>query len=528
MNPRTHRLPLAALLLALVQTAQAVVTANDDDIVLPINTPISFDVRQNDTSSLGSETTLSLGEYGQPSHGTLELNQNDNQFTYTPNEGFEGVDSFQYQVYDDEDAPASTATVTLTVGAYDPAPEPEEGSLESRVQGERNIRTARMLDSVCARSTAGGGEGEGLSAALNQRCGELLTAASRNPAQVNGLVAEIAPDEILLMRSLSAGMIRNHTQRLYQFQDGLQSAQSSGQVAFNQPRFLLGYRGGSAGEATSPVGIFGSINADQAEHDPTAYESGYDYDAYGFTLGVDYRLRPDLHLGLAFNNVTYDLTYASQGGALDADLNTLTGYLSWFAGPVSLDAQLGYSRGDFTTERNLTSFSTIATGDTTSDQYNLSLQADYTWNQGALTARPFLRLDYVSARIDAYDETGGAGWGMGIAEQTLDQVSTSAGVDTHFAISFDGGVLVPGVKLSAVNDASRDYAPVAFHLLDAAGGDGEFSLRPDGEDSLYYQVELGTVMQLKNGLGTFLSVQDTLGYSDMDAWQITGGVHLEL
>jgi hypothetical protein len=54
-----------------------------------------------------------------PTHGTLtDFDDNDGRFTYTPNPGFTGTDSFTYALEDVEGSP--TATVTITVGAAAP------------------------------------------------------------------------------------------------------------------------------------------------------------------------------------------------------------------------------------------------------------------------------------------------------------------------------------------------------------------------------------------------------------------------
>lgn len=529
MKFQAYGFPVLMLALAVSEASHAAVTATNDSAATAVNTPVTIDVLANDISTVGQQTLFLDSEgYISGAYGTVTLNPNDNTLTYVPGEGFEGTDTFTYFAVDQEGfAYGGSAVVTVTVSAA--TTPPAEGSIESFVRGNSNRRTAAMLDDVCAKSTAGGGEGNGLSVELNARCGELLDAAEQNSAALNQMVADIAPEEILVMRSLMAGMIRNHTSRLYQFQDSLRPGSAGEAVTINNSGLMLNsYKGGAAGDEAPRWGVFGSVHTDQAEHDQTDFESGYEYAAYGFTAGVDYRLRPDLHVGGAMNWINYDLDYDSNGGTLDSDLYTFTGYLSWFIDQLSVDAQLGYSAGDFSTERNIKSFGTWATGDTESEQYNLSAQVDYSLAMDAFTARPFLRLDYLSTTIDGYTETGGAGLAMGIEDQDLDQVTASLGVDTTYAISFDWGVLVPGVKLAAVNDTSTDYAPVVFHLLDDASSDGVFSLRPDGEDSMYYQLDLGAVFQLKNGIATFLTVQNTFGYDDLSAYQVVGGFNIEL
>ncbi|WP_026802676.1 Ig-like domain-containing protein, partial [Arenimonas oryziterrae] len=85
--------------------------AVDDTFTGTESTPIPGNVSTNDTpGNLGSTYTLVPGTG--PANGSLVFNP-DGSFTYTPNPGFVGTDTFDYQVCD-ADGDCDTATVTLT------------------------------------------------------------------------------------------------------------------------------------------------------------------------------------------------------------------------------------------------------------------------------------------------------------------------------------------------------------------------------------------------------------------------------
>ncbi|HZI51548.1 MAG TPA: Ig-like domain-containing protein, partial [Terriglobia bacterium] len=88
--------------------------ANTDAYSTDENTPLIVPapgVLANDADADGDAVTAVL--VTGPSHGTLVLNAN-GSFTYTPNSGFAGVDSFTYRANDGTD-PSSLSTVTITV-----------------------------------------------------------------------------------------------------------------------------------------------------------------------------------------------------------------------------------------------------------------------------------------------------------------------------------------------------------------------------------------------------------------------------
>ncbi len=62
-------------------------------------------------------TPMKINEYSQGEHGSVSLNA-DGTFTYTPDENFEGEDTFQYTVTDGE-AVSNVATVTVNVDGID-------------------------------------------------------------------------------------------------------------------------------------------------------------------------------------------------------------------------------------------------------------------------------------------------------------------------------------------------------------------------------------------------------------------------
>jgi VCBS repeat-containing protein len=87
----------------------------NQDTALTVNAP---GVLANDTDPDGD--ALTVGAHTNPAHGTLTINP-DGSFTYSPNNGFNGVDSFTYTSSDGHGG-TDIATVTLTVVASNHPP----------------------------------------------------------------------------------------------------------------------------------------------------------------------------------------------------------------------------------------------------------------------------------------------------------------------------------------------------------------------------------------------------------------------
>jgi len=517
-KPKAHGVPLAALAMAVSQGSYAAAVPGNDSFNLVQGAgPYYLDVLANDTSDTGGTVYISSWDQTSAAYGTITYDEGLNELVYTPpTADFTGQDTFTYYATDDTGY-GDYATVTLDVVAGSVA---GEGPITSSVTGAANKSTATMLDKECAKSS------NEVPPALYQACQVLLG----NPANINDLVSQIAPDELLVMRHVVSSVSSTQSAHLFQYQQSLHGGGTGSHLAVNSGSIRLqSYRGGAAGDQNSPWGVFATAHTNQSNHDSSGYEAGYDSQDYGMTVGADYRFMPTLFVGAAFDWMRSNVTYDRSAGGVDSDLYSLTGFLTWYRKQLSVDMQLGYTSGNFSTQRNMT-FPVVATasGDTNSNQYNLSLQTDWTWSRGPWTARPYLRFQYLESSVDGYTETSNGPWAMQVGKQDLKQTSTSLGASLTYALSFKWGVMVPGFKASAVSESSSDYSPVSFHLVADSSSDGAFSLQPESEDNLFYQYELSSVFELTNGLSTFLQVGMLSGYSHLSAYQVTTGFHLEL
>src|SRR3569623_1016524 len=111
---RVRALALQPLDKRLVLSVTPPVAVNDV-YSAPQDTPISITapgLLANDTDAEHDPLTASL--FSGPAHGTISL-QPDGSFSYTPNSGFAGVDSFTYMA-NDGTSNSALAAVTLKIG----------------------------------------------------------------------------------------------------------------------------------------------------------------------------------------------------------------------------------------------------------------------------------------------------------------------------------------------------------------------------------------------------------------------------
>ncbi|WP_347330753.1 tandem-95 repeat protein, partial [Marinimicrobium locisalis] len=116
-------------------------TANDDTASVDEDNPVDIDVTANDSDIDGSVDATTVQVLDNVANGTLAVDDTTGMVTYTPNENFNGTDTFTYVVRDDADGTSNEATVTLTVNSVNDAPVAEDNAatLQEETPHEVNV-----------------------------------------------------------------------------------------------------------------------------------------------------------------------------------------------------------------------------------------------------------------------------------------------------------------------------------------------------------------------------------------------------
>jgi VCBS repeat-containing protein len=159
-----------AVVSIVVQNVNDPPVANDDSVTTAVDTPITIDAAANDSDPDGNLDLTSATVVSGPTDGAV-ANNGDGTFTYTPDAGFVGSDSFGYQICDTF-AACDTATVSISV---DPDNDPPVANDDSATTPED---TAVTID-VAANDTDPDGNLDPSSAAV-------VSTASRGTVANNG------------------------------------------------------------------------------------------------------------------------------------------------------------------------------------------------------------------------------------------------------------------------------------------------------------------------------------------------------
>ena len=95
--------------------------AEDDSATTDEDIVVEIDILENDSDVDGTIDTTTVTITKEPEHGTVTVDEN-GKVTYTPDENYNGEDSFSYTVKDDDGTVSNEAKVALTINAVNDAP----------------------------------------------------------------------------------------------------------------------------------------------------------------------------------------------------------------------------------------------------------------------------------------------------------------------------------------------------------------------------------------------------------------------
>lgn len=517
-------LTLGALALPVTAFAAAPSAVNDSRTI-PVNSSITLNPIANDFDSDGD--AIAVVSVTTSNNASVTLNSDGSVF-YVPNRDFQGTDTFNYTIRETQTTQALTATATVTVTV-------SNSNFVAASVGDNNRSLAEAMDMVCTKlressdSELGAGRRN-----LLERCNGLDAMAENNPDALNAAFRQIAPEETIALMRVTSESTRTQTsavsQRIGQLQAGNNSFTLNGMAARNIQA------GGGAGDAEpiwSAVGFFASFQHEAAERDMTSMEAGYDSGGNTLTLGADYRFNEKWVVGGAVGFSQNDLDYSNNGGGLETEVTSFIIFNSYSFEHSSLESQLGYASTSFDSVRKMeyaegdTLISDTLRGSTGGDQLLFNSQFQWEWNKNALSVFPFVRFDYLQNKVDGYGENGSGGLPMVIGKQSTEQMTLGAGVQSTYVFNKNWGVLIPSLKVTFLSEVISAYDPIRARFAYDPDPGNMFTMKNDGEDKSFAQIGVGSSFIFKAGISGFLQYQQMVGYNNVSAYQIQGGVRYE-
>lgn len=295
-------------------------------------------------------------------------------------------------------------------------------------------------------------------------------------------------------------------------------------------------------------GFFLTSSYGLGEKDPTDNEPGFDFDSWSIVSGADYRLSEQMVLGFAFSYAMTDSSVDYDRGDIEVDGIGGSVYGFYYTGDFYFDAIAGYSYGDYNTTRNL-SYTVAAkaggvtrvnqgfSGNTNSDDINISLGTGYNAKVASFFITPNAQLQYVRSEIDSYTESlqgsntnAGFGLTLRVDDQEITSLNSTLGLMVNRPVNTSQGVFTPYLKADYIHEFDNDSREITAHFATVRSEFDELNtivIPTDAPDRDYFDVGAGLSTVFPGGLQCFLDYNTVLGYDDLTVHRITAGLRFE-
>ena len=216
---------------------------------------------------------------------------------------------------------------------------------------------------------------------------------------------------------------------------------------------------------------------------------GFDTNSYAGSVGIEYRPKEWLNLGLAWSYLESDTTVSGNYGNIDLEGNLISAYATAFWKQYWAD--LLYSYGSFNSDINRnTGLGSRARGDTDSQSHNIRLNFGRNFNIGNnVTTGPIAGLQYANGDIDAYTERGGGAAALHYDGTDFESMVSQLGWQATHVRPTAWGRLVSQVRLAWEHEympengtvgASLQTSPFALVTGSKVNRIGSYSTDSDG------------------------------------------------
>jgi len=229
-------------------------------------------------------------------------------------------------------------------------------------------------------------------------------------------------------------------------------------------------------QSPSPWSLWGSALGGTGSVSGNGNAATVTYNAGGVATGIDYRLDPQLliGLGIGFSSGNQWLSGFSGRGTTNSYQATL--YASFVQSAFYLDAQAGYGFNDNQMTRMIAIpglQSRTAIGQTSANQFIGQVETGYRigiYERAAASLTPFVRLQGMNNSQAAFSETGAGSLNLSVAQQTVNSLRSTIGAE--LAGSIDAGWrdrLVLQLRLGWVHEYASVSRPVTASFAGAPG-----------------------------------------------------------
>jgi autotransporter-associated beta strand protein len=267
-------------------------------------------------------------------------------------------------------------------------------------------------------------------------------------------------------------------------------------------------------------GSFITGSGDFERVDDTPASRGFNMDAGGVTLGVDYRFTDHLVAGIfgSYTNTGIDI---SNGGRINVNTGKGGLYGTYFDGGFYVNSALegGYSSYDNHRE----SLGGTARSSTDGGDFSALFAPGYNWTMGGLTFGPTTRFQYSYQGTDGFTESGSLA-PMSLSSQHTESIISGVGVKASYDWKLGSTIIRPELRLEWEHEYGDTATGIDAQLAGVSGNALRFTTPDIGRDDLH--LGAGCAVVFNDRFTAYFYYDGQFFRENYDSSTITGGLRV--
>lgn len=372
------------------------------------------------------------------------------------------------------------------------------------------------------------------SAAPDKRASKLVNFLDERPLKkLPGDYDHIAPEEMASVYrigvSLSDAQSRNVQRRTADLRAGATGFSDSGfqTTGGNSYGGLAGPNGTDTSDKAGPQGIpnyrigtFITGAGDFAHVGDSANARGYDLNTGGVTVGADYKLTPEIAVGVmaGYAGTNADLT---EDGRILVNSGKAGVYGTYYKDHYYVDAAVSGGVSNYSTRR--ASLDGVASGSTTGGEFDALVDAGYDWHLDALTIGPTAAFEYTYVAINGFTENGSL-TPLRYVGQHQASIRSTLGMHASYDWKLGKVIVRPEMSLAWQHEYGDRSFSIESALASGAGNAFTVADTQIGRDSLLFGAGVAVLWNPRTS--TYFYYDADLLKKEYNSQSVTGGLRM--
>jgi uncharacterized protein YhjY with autotransporter beta-barrel domain len=273
---------------------------------------------------------------------------------------------------------------------------------------------------------------------------------------------------------------------------------------------------------TDPWNFFvrGSVILGQGLSQPGV--AHFDGNTESVVLGTDYRLTPNLLLGITAGYGHTDATLDTGNSSATVDSYSPGLYASYADKGWYADLTGNYVHNAYTQERDIPFLAETANSATQGNEGVANLDGGYDFHQGALTFGPLAGLQYTHLSVNGYNETGAPLANLNVQDQESDSLRSRLGGRVSSTFNFGGLCLQPHLDAAWEHEFMDQSRGITSQFENA--GLGSFSVTTPTPSRDFALADVGFDLKINRSITAFTDYEVQAGQSNYFGQSVQAGI----